>query len=206
MYLDNLLHMQRANKIGQMHKHYMIHKPYGYLSQFIYPQTRRRKPLLGELHDFAEGTMAVGRLDVKTEGLMVLTTDGKVSEYVRRKAVEKEYHVLVDGIPTEDSIRQLAEGVTITVDGAPYRTHPAIARLLETPPSFPTIGWIVRDPRHGPKTWISLTIGEGKNRQVRKMTASVGHPTLRLIRVRIGQLQLGDLPSGGVVELDTVVL
>lgn len=189
-----------------MHHHYLIHKPYGYLSQFIYPQTRRLKPLLGELGDFAPGTMAVGRLDVKTEGLMVLTTDGKVSEHIRRKSVEKEYHVLVDGIPTEETMQQLSEGVTITVDGRPYRTRPAAARLLAVAPAFPTIGWRVRSPRHGPKTWIGLTITEGKNRQVRRMTAAVGHATLRLIRVRIGALELGDLPSGGVVELMEIVI
>ena len=79
------------------HRHFIIHKPYGFLSQFINNQTKRKKKLLGELYNFPEGTMAIGRLDVTSEGLLLLTTDGKVSAQVRSKKVEKEYYVQVDG-------------------------------------------------------------------------------------------------------------
>ena len=88
-----------------IHQHFIIHKPYGYLSQFVHNMSKRKnKKLLGELGDFPEQTMAIGRLDENSEGLLLLTTDGTVSEYIRSNSIEKEYHVEVAGIPTEQSI------------------------------------------------------------------------------------------------------
>ncbi len=92
------------------HQHFILHKPYGYLSQFVNNQTKRKKKMLGELYDFPEGTMAVGRLDVNSEGLLLLTTNGKVSEYIRSKKVEKEYCVQVDGVITQKEIDLLKKG------------------------------------------------------------------------------------------------
>ena len=91
-----------------MHHHFLIHKPYGYLSQFIY-QLKRKKKLLGELYDFPENTMAIGRLDEDSEGLLLLTTDGMMSEIVRSKKVEKEYYAQVDGIITEEAVEQFPD-------------------------------------------------------------------------------------------------
>jgi 23S rRNA pseudouridine2457 synthase len=184
-----------------MHHHYIIYKPYGYLSQFTY-NLKRNKKLLGELHDFPEGTMAIGRLDEDSEGLLLLTTDGMMSEIVRSKKVEKEYYAQVDGLVTQEAIEQLKQGVEIGFKGTRYVTRKCEASILSQPPAFPERGKKIRDERHGPTSWISITVTEGKFRQVRKMTSAVGFPTLRLVRVRVGNVHLGDLQPGNVQETE----
>ena len=186
------------------HQHFILHKPYGYLSQFVNNQTKRKKKMLGELYDFPEGTMAIGRLDVNSEGLLLLTTDGKVSEYIRSKKVAKEYYVQVDGVITQNEINLLKNGIEISIEGKKYTTKPCNASLI-SPPNFPNRTQKIRDERHGPTSWISITINEGKFRQVRKMTAVVGFPTLRLIRIRIGSIFLKDLQLGGVKEVEKLL-
>lgn len=170
------------------------------MTQFIY-NNKRKKRLLGELYDFPEGTMAIGRLDEHSEGLLFLTTNGKASALVRGRKIEKEYHVQVDGIATQTAIDEMKQGVEIGVHGEKYMTLPCEARLL-VDPGYPERSRRVRDDRHGPTTWISITIKEGKYRQVRKMTAAVGLPTLRLIRYRIGSTTIEDLLSGEVKEVE----
>lgn len=184
-----------------MQRHYIIHKPYGFLSQFKY-ELKRKKKLLGELHDFAEGTMAIGRLDEDSEGLLLLTTDGMVSEQIRSKKIPKEYYVQVDGEINQFAIDDLKKGVEIGFNGKKYITQKCQAALIETP-NFPMRTQKIRDDRHGPTSWLSLTISEGKFRQVRKMTAAVGFPTLRLVRVRIGDIKLNKLLSGEVCEVES---
>jgi 23S rRNA pseudouridine2457 synthase len=183
-----------------MHKHFILNKPYGYLSQFIY-QLKRNKKLLGELYDFPEGTMAIGRLDEDSEGLILLTTDGMMSELVRSKKVDKEYYVQVDGIITQEAIDQIKNGVEIGFKGSKYKTKPCNAFLISEVPNFGERGKKIRDERHGPTSWASITLNEGKFRQVRKMTSAVGFPTLRLVRIRIGNVYLNDLKSGEVNEI-----
>jgi 23S rRNA pseudouridine2457 synthase len=184
------------------HRHFIAHKPYGYLSQFRSQASKeQKKNFLGSLHDFPEGTMPIGRLDEASEGLLLLTTDGKVSERIRRKDVEKEYYAQVDGLITDEAVQQLQQGVEIGVDGEKYLTLPCAAFRLETPPDFAPRTRKIRDERHGPTSWVSITVTEGKNRQVRKMTAAVGFATLRLVRVRIAGLVLGSLPPGQVQEV-----
>ncbi|WP_420572718.1 pseudouridine synthase [Kordia sp.] len=186
------------------HRHFIIHKPFGYLSQFVNNQSKRKnKKLLGELHDFPEGIMAIGRLDETSEGLLFLTTDGMVSEQVRSKKVAKEYYVQVDGNITQEAIDVLKAGVEIGVHGKKYQTLPCEAHILNPAPTFKARTKKLRDSRHGPTSWLSITIHEGKFRQVRKMTAKVGFPTLRLMRIRIGTILLNDLPSGGIIEVDS---
>lgn len=188
--------------MNQKHRHFVIHKPYGAISQFI--NTRRRKKIvLGDLYEFPEGTMSIGRLDADSEGLLFLTTDGKMSQYIRSQKVEKEYYVQLDGLVTEEAIEQLVNGVDITVKNyvGKYRTKPCKARILDPPPNFLPRTKKVRDDRHGPTSWVSIILTEGKFRQVRKMTAAVGFPTLRLFRVRIGRIHLADLQAGGVLEV-----
>ena len=184
------------------HRHFLLHKPFGYLSQFMSADEReaRKKRFLGELYDFPPGTMAIGRLDEDSEGLL-LTTDGRVSEIIRSRHVEKEYYVQADGLVTDEALAQLRQGVDISIQGQHYRTGPCQARLLEHPPALAPRSRPVRDDRHGPTTWVSITVTEGKFRQIRKMTAVVGFPTLRLVRVRIGSQVLGDLPPGAVREI-----
>lgn len=189
------------------HRHFIIHKPFGYLSQFVNNQSRRKnKKLLGELHNFPEGIMSIGRLDEDSEGLLFLTTDGKVSEQVRSKKVAKEYYVQVDGAITQDAIEQLKTGVEIGIHGKKYQTLPCESSILNPAPNFKARTKKLRDERHGPTSWISITLTEGKFRQVRKMTAKVGFPTLRLMRIRIGTIFLNNLASGGIVEVDGLVV
>jgi len=182
------------------HRHFIIHKPYGYISQFVNPNKRKKK-LLGELYDFPEKTMAIGRLDVASEGLLLLSTDGKVSAFIRSQKVEKEYYVQVDGTITNDAVKKLKKGVEIGFDGKKYMTKPCASFLLEAP-GFPNRSQKIRDERHGPTSWVSITVREGKFRQIRKMTAAVGFPTLRLIRVRIGTVLLKGLLVGEVKEVN----
>lgn len=187
----------------EKHRHFIIHKPWGMISQFVNP-AKRKKRLLGELYDFPEGTMAIGRLDVASEGLLLLTTNGKVSEAIRSSKYEKEYFVQVDGIINENEINQLKNGVEIGFNGKKYMTKPSKAAIIDDP-KFPLRSQKIRDERHGPTSWISICIREGKFRQVRKMTAAVGFPTLRLIRVRIGEIELGNLKVGGVFEVNNLM-
>ncbi len=183
-----------------MHRHFILHKPYGYLSQFIY-ELKRNKKLLGELYDFPKGTMAIGRLDEDSEGLLLLTTDGKTSEMICSKKVEKEYYVQVDGLITQEAVEQLKQGVEIGFKGTKYLTKPCKAFIVSEIPDFGARAKKIRDERHGPTSWISITVNEGKFRQVRKMTAAVGFPTLRLVRVRVGAILLNDLKAGEVLEI-----
>ena len=186
---------------NENHQHFKIFKPYGFLSQFV-QEARRKKKLLGDLANFPDKTMAIGRLDHDSEGLLLLTTDGMMSYKVREKEKKKEYYVQVDGEITEDAMYQLQNGVEITVNGAIYLTLPCKAFKLHEEPKLPPRGRNIRDTRHGPTSWVSITINEGKNRQIRKMTAAVGFPTLRLVRVRIGGIYIDSMNAGDVVTLD----
>jgi len=186
------------------YRHFTMHKPYGYMTQFVY-NNKRKKKLLGELYEFPEGTMAIGRLDEHSEGLLFLTTNGKASALVRGRKIEKEYHVRVDGIITQTDIDRLKKGVEIGINGVKYQTLPCEASLLSNP-DYPERSRRVRDDRHGPTSWVSITIKEGKFRQVRKMTAAVGFPTLRLIRYRIGETTIEGLLSGEVKEVEQFTL
>ena len=169
------------------------------ISQFVNPNKRKKK-LLGELYNFPEGTMAIGRLDVPSEGLLLLTTDGKISEEIRSNKYEKEYYVQVDGVITQEAVEKLKTGVEIGFNGKKYTTKPGKAFLIDDP-QFPLRSQKIRDERHGPTSWVAIIIKEGKFRQIRKMTAAVGFPTLRLIRVRIGKIKLGSLEVSEVKEV-----
>ena len=179
---------------------FIIHKPYGYLSQFVCELPKKK--LLGELYNFPEGTMAIGRLDEESEGLLLLTTEGIVSEQIRSKSIEKEYYAQIDGILSDEALTQLQNGVEIGIRDVKYMTKPCKVKRVEPAPEFPPRTKRIRDDRHGPTSWVSITLTEGKYRQVRKMTASVGLPTLRLFRVRIGNILLGDMKAGEVREVD----
>lgn len=184
------------------HRHFIIYKPYGYLSQFYSNSKQQKsKKFLGDLHDFPEGIMAIGRLDEKSEGLLLLTTDGKMSDFVNGKKVEKEYYAQVDGDISEEAIDKLKEGVEIGFEGKKYQTKPCNAFKLETVPDVPKRKQKIRDDRHGPTSWVSITLNEGKFRQVRKMTSAVGFPTLRLVRIRVGDIHLNSMQIGNVIEV-----
>ena len=185
----------------EKHQHFKIFKPYGFLSQFV-QEAKRKKKLLGDLADFPNNTMAIGRLDHDSEGLLLLTTNGMMSYQVRDKSIEKEYYVQVDGDITEKAIEHLQKGVEITVNGTKYLTLPCKAFKLEQEPRLPSRGRNIRDARHGPTSWVSITLNEGKKRQIRKMTAAVAFPTLRLVRVRIGDVHIESMNPGDVISLE----
>ena len=148
--------------------------------------------------------MAIGRLDEKSEGLLLLTTDGKMSDYINSQKVDKEYYALVDGAISKEAVEQLQNGVEIGFDGKKYQTKPCKVFKIEDTPNLPARSKKIRDARHGPVSWISITLNEGKFRQVRKMTSAVGFPTLRLVRVRVGKIQLGDMKVGNVKAVDVL--
>lgn len=188
-----------------MDRHFLIHKPYGYISQFKSAEKNaHKKKFLGDLYPVPTGTMAIGRLDEPSEGLLILTTSGKESERVRSKSVEKEYYVQLDGVISDNQITELTKGVNITVGKEPYITLPCKSKKIDIPSNLPFRRKKVRDDRHGPTSWASITIREGKFRQVRKMFSAVGFPVLRLIRVRIGKISLYDIPELTILEVDKI--
>ena len=187
------------------HSYFKIFKPYGVVSQFTSNDKHaKNKTFLGALGDFPEGTMAIGRLDEPSEGLLLLTTNGAYSYHVNNSGIEKEYYAQVDGLIGLSEILKLQEGVCITSDNKPYRTKPCKISLLENPPVLPKRAKKIRDDRHGPTSWISIILTQGKFRQVRKMTSAVGFPTLRLVRVRIGPHTIGQMQPAEVAQIAVV--
>lgn len=193
--------MEESNLL--QHTHFILHKPFGYLSQFMSnDRHQRNKKFLSTLYEFPEGLMPIGRLDEDSEGLLLLTTDGSLSNKISSSAIEKEYYVQVDGAITEAAIAKLQRSVTIGFEGIKYDTQACEVFKLEQPPNFAERSKKIRDSRHGPTSWISITINEGKFRQVRKMTSAVGFPTLRLVRVRVGHICLNQMQPGEVIKIE----
>ncbi|WP_299211256.1 pseudouridine synthase [uncultured Dokdonia sp.] len=190
------------------HSHFKLYKPYGYISQMLSNDERqaRKKKFLSSLYDFPKGVMAIGRLDEKSEGLLLLTTDGKLSDTINRSGIEKEYYAQVDGAITHDAIANLCKGVEIGLHGKKYMTQPCMVSILDTVPVLPERSKKLRDDRHGPTSWIRVVLREGKFRQVRKMTSAVGFPTLRLVRVRIGDIQLEHLQPSEVHPVEASII
>ncbi|MBD1262862.1 pseudouridine synthase [Maribacter polysiphoniae] len=192
----------------KQHQHLKLYKPFGMLSQLSSNEERqmRKKRFLSELYDFPEGTMPVGRLDEKSEGLLLMTTDGKLSDTINRSGIEKEYYAQLDGEITIEALKAMGKGVEIGLWGKRYTTKPCkVIKLLEAP-TLPEPDKKLRIGTHRPNSWISITLTEGKFRQVRKMTAAVGYPTLRLVRVRIGKMLLDDATVGQVTPISHIDL
>ncbi|MBM3712451.1 MAG: pseudouridine synthase [Actinobacteria bacterium] len=178
-------------------KYFIINKPYGVLSQFS--DSDGRKTLKNFFH-FPKDVYPVGRLDMDSEGLLILTNDKSLTDYLLnpKNEHEREYYVQVEGIPTSEAIDKLRNGVVI--EGRKTLTAKVkIISELRLQERIPPI----RKRKYIPTSWLSITIIEGRNRQIRKMTAAVGFPTLRLIRVRIKNLTIGKLKIGEVRELSS---
>ena len=167
-----------------------FNKPYGVLSCFTDPQKRTTLAAFIPI----PGVYAAGRLDFDSEGLLLLTSDGKLAHRITdpTQKLPKLYWVQVERIPQANFFHQLQEGVVLSG----RRTRPAKAALLCDPPSLPPRPVPIRYRKSVPAAWISITVEEGLNRQIRRMTAAVGHPALRVIRVGIGPIRLGDLQPG----------
>lgn len=178
-----------------MYRYILFHKPYNVLSQFT-PEGGAKS-----LADFnlPPGVYAAGRLDKDSEGLLLLTNDGPLIEKLLnpRNEKPKTYWVLVERLPTETELQKLRTGLKIE----DYLTRPCEARLLSPAPEVPPRDPPVRLRKTVDDYWLEMTIIEGKNRQIRKMTAAINHPTLRLIRKKIGHLELGELSPGSWKEI-----
>ncbi|MBI4811582.1 MAG: pseudouridine synthase [Ignavibacteriales bacterium] len=174
----------------------MFNKPYGVLCQF---SNEGRRNTLADYGPFPKDTYPVGRLDADSEGLVLLTNDGLLKHYLLEPKYKhpRTYYVQVERIPSPDALEKLQKGVII--EGR--KTLPAIVKLLNAEPVLPLRPVPIRYRKNVPTAWIEMTLFEGKNRQVRKMTASVGYPTLRLVRISIGSISLGKLNPGESREL-----
>jgi 23S rRNA pseudouridine2457 synthase len=172
--------------------HYILfYKPYGVLSQFT-PEAGHRS--LKDFGPFPKGVYSVGRLDADSEGLLLLTDDNATKHCLTTPAFghARTYLAQVEGIPTEAQLDRLREGIVL--DGR--KTLPVEVCLLEAEPSLPPRAIPIRFRKTVPTSWIEMSLMEGRNRQVRRMTAAVGHPTLRLVRTQIAFLTPGGLLPG----------
>ncbi|MDR3715510.1 MAG: pseudouridine synthase [Puia sp.] len=183
-----------------MHTYFAIYKPFNVLSQFSSPDGRRT---LKDFFDVPGNVYPVGRLDYDSEGLLLLTNDSGLNHRLLDPGFghEREYYVQVEGSIDQPAIQRLQSGVDISLNGKTYRTRPCKARLFTVPPAVPDRDPPIRYRANIPTSWIKLILTEGKNRQVRKMTAGTGFPTLRLIRYRIGLLDLAGLQPGEMRKL-----
>jgi len=179
-----------------MMQYYIFYKPFQVLTQFS-PEGDK-KTLSDFLSRLSKDIYPAGRLDFDSEGLLVLTNDKALTHRLLepKYAHRRTYYVQVEGVPDAKAIQQLRQGVMINVNGKMHQTLPATARILSEDPQLPERNPPIRFRKNIPATWIALTITEGKNRQVRKMTAAVGYPTLRLVRYSIGKISIDGMQPG----------
>lgn len=175
-----------------------LHKPYGVLSQFTHEPGSRWRTLAE--FGLPKNVYALGRLDADSEGLLLLSDERGLNNRLLdpKHAHRREYWAQVEGVPTDETLHRLSQG---GLDLKDFRTLPCRAQRLEPAPTIAPRDPPVRVRKTVPDCWISLELIEGKNRQVRRMTAAVGHPTLRLLRVSVGDFPLGDLAAGQWREL-----
>lgn len=183
-----------------MSRYFIVYKPFNVLSQFT---SNEGKPTLKDFFFVPADVYPVGRLDFDSEGLLLLTNDKQLNHRLLdpKFAHEREYWVQVDGQINEAALQRLRSGVTINIDGKPYTTRRCQVELFDSEPGVPVRDPPIRYRAHIPTSWIKIVLQEGKNRQVRKMTAQAGFPTLRLIRHRIGNITLDGLQPGEMREI-----
>jgi len=183
-----------------MYRYFIIYKPFQVLSQF---SAEKGKKTLADCFEVPKDLYPVGRLDYDSEGLLILTNDQKLNHKLLnpKHKHEREYWVQVEGEITEEALAQLQKGIIISIDGKQYKTMRAIATKFTEPPQVFDRTPPIRFRKEIPVSWLSLKLNEGKNRQVRRMTAKVGFPTLRLIRYKIEKITLEGLTPGSIKEL-----
>lgn len=179
----------------KMYHYYKLYKPFGVLSLF---NDQSGRLTLKNLFNFPEDVYPVGRLDKDSEGLLILTDDKSLTDQLLNPSYKhkREYFVQVEGIPKDDDIEKLKTGVVIKG----RKTLPAESELISNP-ALPPRNPPIRFRKNVPDSWIKIVLTEGRNRQVRRMTAAIGFPTLRLVRVRIKNINLDDMIPGEVREL-----
>ncbi|MBI4944762.1 MAG: pseudouridine synthase [Bacteroidetes bacterium] len=183
-------------------RYFIIYKPYEMLSQFTREGTH--KTLANLSYSFPKDVYPVGRLDADSEGFLLLTNDKQVNHLLLNPKFKhnRTYLVQVEGVFSEEAKKKLEQGVTISMDGKDYKTLPSKV-ILDKEPNLPERNPPIRFRKNIPTSWIEITLQEGKNRQVRKMTASVGFPTLRLVRIGIEKISLGKMMPGEVREINS---
>jgi 23S rRNA pseudouridine2457 synthase len=184
-----------------MHHYFIIYKPFQVLSQFT---SGNEKKNLKDLFKVPPDVYPVGRLDYDSEGLLILTNDKDLNYRLLKPDFkhEREYWIQVEGLINSLALEKLESGVDITVEGKKYHTRPSKAQILKENLIVPDRNPPIRFRKNIPVSWVKLIITEGKNRQVRKMTAQVGFPTLRLIRYRIADITVEGLLPGDMRVLD----
>lgn len=183
-----------------MNRYFIIWKPYQVVSQF---SPLPGKKTLGDCFIVPADVYPVGRLDSDSEGLLILTNDTHLNHRLLdpKNKHEREYWVQVEGTITKEALDNLQAGVFIAIDGRQHKTLPCKASLISSDPLVPPRDPPIRFRKEIPVSWISMSLTEGKNRQVRRMTAKVGFPTLRLIRNRIEKITIGHIKFGEMLEL-----
>lgn len=187
-------------------RYILFYKPYEVLSQFS--ASGNKKTLADFFSTLPKDVYPAGRLDYDSEGLILLTSDKALAHQLTdpRYAHQRTYYVQVEGLITEEAAQKLTAGVDIQIDGIKHRTKPAIATLFEEEPILPPRNPPIRFRKSVPDSWLSLILTEGKNRQVRRMTAAVGFPTLRLVRYAIGGVTIDGMQPGDFIEADKHML
>jgi 23S rRNA pseudouridine2457 synthase len=182
------------------YKYYRIYKPFEMLSQF---KKDGKRPVLGELFQFDKDIYPLGRLDSDSEGLLLLTNEGSLNHKLLRpeNRHKRTYLAQVEGHFSEEARAELMKGVVISIEGKEYKTLPAECEIISGEPLLPPRNPPIRYRKYIPVTWIRLTLHEGKNRQVRRMTAKVGFPTLRLVRESVQGINVYGLQPGEVQEI-----
>jgi 23S rRNA pseudouridine2457 synthase len=213
---------------GMSYRYLLFYKPYDVLTQFTAARQPSPLPTIGNVEDTMEplspqrsspntlspktlkdyisvpGVYPAGRLDRDSEGLLLLTNHGWLQHRLTNPAFchPRTYWVQVEQVPSPAALESLSTGVSVRIKGRVYQTRPAHVRLLSTEPDLPPRDPPIRFRKTVPTAWLEVVLTEGRNRQVRRMTAAVGHPTLRLVRVAIAHLQLEGLEPGQWRELD----
>lgn len=186
--------------MGKKYQYYAIYKPFGILSQFTDEGSYKG---LAHCFDFPKDIYPIGRLDADSEGLLLLTNDNALKTQLLdpNYAHERTYWVQVEGAAKEEDILALEKGVEIKIKKKHYLTQPAKASIIAAPP-LPERNPPIRFRANIPTTWLEITLTEGKNRQIRRMTAKIGFPTLRLVRVRMAGIHLEKYQVGESWEID----